>query len=111
MEWLFVKKYAIRLFFTFTLILLGGCTIDQKNEEQQIVNKATETTIQYFREKENLDVVITKHKFAPKDFQSIWISGHVKDDKNKKFSADVEYANDYHIGSISTTKNFELKHD
>jgi hypothetical protein len=106
-----VKKYSIRLFFIFTLILLGGCTLDQKNEEQQIVNKATETTIQYFKEKENLDVVITKHKFAPKDFQSVWVSGHVKDDKNKKFSADVEYANDYHIGSISTTKNFELKHD
>ena len=106
-----MKKHAIRLFFIFTLILLGGCTLDQKNEEQQIVNKATETTIQYFKEKENLDVVITKHKFAPKDFQSVWVSGHVKDDKNKKFSADVEYANDYHIGSISTTKNFELKHD
>ena len=78
-----MKKYAIRLFFIFTLILLGGCTLDQKNEEQQIVNKATETTIQYFKEKENLDVVITKHKFAPKDFQSVWVSGHVKDDKNK----------------------------
>ena len=106
-----MKKYAIRLFFIFTLILLGGCKINQKNEEQQIINKATETTIQYFKEKENLDVVITKHQFAPKEFQSVWISGHVKDDKNKKFSADVEYANDYHIGSISTTKNFELKHD
>lgn len=105
-----MKKYAIRLFFIFTFILLGGCTIDQKNEEQQIVNKATETTIQYFKEKENLDVVITKHKFAPKDFQSVWISGHVKDDKNKTFSAAVEYANDYHIGSISTSEGFDLKH-
>lgn len=104
-----MKKYAIRLFFIFTLILLGGCTVDQKNEEQQIVNKATETTIQYFKEKENLDVVITKHQFAPKDFQSVWISGHVKDDKNKTFSADVEYANDYHIGSISTSEGFDLK--
>ncbi|MBE7115760.1 DUF1433 domain-containing protein [Bacillus paranthracis] len=104
-----MKKYAIRLFFIFTLILLGGCTIDQKNEEQQIVNKATETTIQYFKEKENLDVVITKHQFAPKDFQSVWISGHVKDDKNKTFSAAVEYANDYHIGSISTSEGFDLK--
>ncbi|MGR9633783.1 DUF1433 domain-containing protein [Bacillus cereus] len=99
----------MRLFFIFTLILLGGCTVDQKNEEQQIVNKATETTIQYFKEKENLDVVITKHQFAPKDFQSVWVSGHVKDDKNKKFSADVEYANDYHIGSISTSEGFDLK--
>ncbi|MEI2315048.1 DUF1433 domain-containing protein [Bacillus paramobilis] len=105
-----MKKYGIRLFFIFTLILLGGCTIDQNNEEQQIVNKATETTIQYFKEKENLDVVITKHKFAPKDFQSVWISGHVKDDKNKTFSAAVEYANDYHIGSISTSEGFDLKH-
>ncbi|ADY20428.1 DUF1433 domain-containing protein [Bacillus paranthracis] len=104
-----MKKHAIRLFFIFTLILLGGCTVDQKNEEQQIVNKATETTIQYFKEKENLDVVITKHQFAPKDFQSVWVSGHVKDDKNKKFSADVEYANDYHIGSISTSEGFDLK--
>ncbi|MDA1806101.1 DUF1433 domain-containing protein [Bacillus cereus group sp. BY32LC] len=104
-----MKKYGIRLFFIFTLILLGGCTINQKNEEQQIINKATETTIQYFKEKENLDVVITKHQFAPKDFQSVWISGHVKDDKNKTFSADVEYANDYHIGSISTSEGFDLK--
>ncbi|MGG4310552.1 DUF1433 domain-containing protein [Bacillus anthracis] len=106
-----MKKTSFFLFFIFILSILGGCTMDKKNEEQQIVNKATETTIQYFKEKENLDVVITKHKFAPKDFQSVWVSGHVKDDKNKKFSADVEYANDYHIGSISTTKNFELKHD
>ncbi|MCP1162419.1 DUF1433 domain-containing protein [Bacillus sp. 1813sda1] len=104
-----MKKYGIRLFFIFTFILLVRCTIDQKNEEQQIVNKATETTIQYFKEKENLDVVITKHKFAPKDFQSVWISGHVKDDKNKTFSAAVEYANDYHIGSISTSEGFDLK--
>ena len=103
------EKYGIRLFFIFTLILLGGCTINQKNEEQQIINKATETTIQYFKEKENLDIVITKHQFAPKDFQSVWISGHVKDDKNKTFSADVEYANDYHIGSISTSEGFDLK--
>ncbi len=53
--------------------------------------------------------MITKHQFAPKDFQSVWVSGHVKDDKNKKFSADVEYANDYHIGSISTSEGFDLK--
>ncbi|HFK1516455.1 TPA: DUF1433 domain-containing protein [Bacillus cereus] len=104
-----IKKISFCLLFILILSTLGGCTINQKNEEQQIVNKATETTIQYFKEKENLDVVITKHKFAPKDFQSVWISGHVKDDKNKTFSADVEYANDYHIGSISTSEGFDLK--
>ncbi|UOB80001.1 DUF1433 domain-containing protein [Bacillus sp. ZJS3] len=104
-----IKKISFCLLFILILSTLGGCTINQKNEEQQIVNKATETTIQYFKEKENLEVVITKHKFAPKDFQSVWISGHVKDDKNKTFSAAVEYANNYHIGSISTSEGFDLK--
>ncbi|GAB6442560.1 hypothetical protein bcgnr5380_34540 [Bacillus cereus] len=83
--------------------------MDQKNEEQQIVNKATETTIQHFKEKEDLEVIITSHKFAPNDFQTVFINGHVKDDKNKTFSAAVEYANDYHIGSISTSEGFDLK--
>ncbi|PGZ08351.1 hypothetical protein COE30_13245 [Bacillus cereus] len=105
-----MKKYSIRLFFIFTLILLGGCTIDQKNDEQQIVNQAKETTIQYFKEKHNLDVVITGHEFSPNDFQTVFIDGHVKGDKSKTFGVGVEYGGgEYNIGSISTT-NFSLKH-
>ncbi len=103
-----MKKYAIRLFFTFTLILLGGCTIDQKNTEQQIVNKATEETIQYFKEKENLEVTITNHRFHSNDIETIFITGHIKDDTNKKFTTSIDYKDDYNIGSISTT-NFSLK--
>ncbi|HFF3190958.1 DUF1433 domain-containing protein [Bacillus cereus] len=106
-----IKFKKISFYFLLILVFatLEGCTVDNKKEEQLIVDKATETTIQYFKEKENLEVVITKHKFAPKDFQSVWISGHVKDDKNKTFSAAVEYANNYHIGSISTSEGFDLK--
>ena len=105
------EKYAIRLFFTFTLILLGGCTIDQKNEEQQIVNKAKETTIQYFKEKHNLDVVITGHSFPPNDFQTVFIDGYVKDDKSKEFSVDVEFGDgEYRVGSISRSENFKLNY-
>ncbi|AZJ19234.1 hypothetical protein CT694_05815 [Bacillus wiedmannii bv. thuringiensis] len=106
-----MKKYGIRLFFIFTLILLGGCTIDQKNEEQQIVNQATETTIQYFKEKHNLDVVITGHSFPPNDFQTVFIDGYVKDDKSKEFSVDVEFGDgEYRVGSISRSKNFKLNY-
>ncbi|HGA0508476.1 TPA: DUF1433 domain-containing protein [Bacillus pacificus] len=103
-----MKKYAIRLFFIFTFILLGGCTIDQKNEEQQIVNKATEETIQYFKEKENLEVTITNHRFPSNDIETIFITDHIKDDTNKKFTTSIDYKDDYNIGSISTT-NFSLK--
>ncbi|WP_035414559.1 hypothetical protein [Bacillus sp. UNC437CL72CviS29] len=107
-----IKRRRV-IFYLISIVIitiLGGCNMDQKKEEQQIVEIANETIIKYFKEKENLDVAITKHEFAPKDFQSVWISGHVKDDKNKRFSADVEYANDYHIGSITTSEGFELKY-
>ncbi|PWN17524.1 hypothetical protein CU072_00620 [Bacillus thuringiensis] len=105
-----MKKYAIRLFFIFTLILLGGCTIDQKNTEQQIVEKAEERTIQYFKEKQDLDVVITDYRFAPSDLKGIFISGYIKNDESKTFNITIEYGGDeYTIGSISTSENLHLK--
>ena len=105
-----MKKYAIRLFFTFTLILLGGCTIDQKNTEQQIVEKAEERTIQYFKEKQDLGVVITDYRFGPSDLQGIFISGYIKNDESKIFNITIEYGGDeYTIGSISTSENLHLK--
>lgn len=106
-----MKKFGIRLFFIFTLILLGGCTIDKKNDEQQIVNQAKETTIQYFKEKHNLDVVITGHEFPPSDFQAVFITGYVKDDKSQEFSVEVEFAGGkYKIGSISRSENLKLNY-
>ncbi|EJR57118.1 hypothetical protein IIM_00227 [Bacillus cereus VD107] len=105
-----MKKYGIRLFVIFTLILLGGCTIDKKNEEQKIVEKAKERTIQYFKEKQDLDVVITGYRFGPSDLQGIFISGYIKNDESKAFNITIEYGGDeYTIGSISTSENLHLK--
>ena len=64
---------------------------DKKNAEQKIVEKANETAVKYFKEKENLDVVITGYEFAPSDFQTVFIKGHVKDDKTQAFTVHVEY--------------------
>ncbi|MGG2933734.1 hypothetical protein ABEO66_06055 [Bacillus pacificus] len=106
-----IKKISFFLFFIFILSILGGCMIDQKNEEQQIVNEAKETTIQYFKEKHNLDVVITGHSFPPNDFQTVFIDGYVKDDKSKEFSVDVEFGDgEYRVGSISRSENFKLNY-
>ncbi|MBO1628501.1 hypothetical protein J4P90_25615 [Bacillus sp. SY8(2021)] len=91
-------------------MMIGGCNMNKNNEEQKIVKKAEEVTIKYFKEKENLEVVITGHKFAPSDFQTVFINGHIKDDESKTFSADVEYGGEkYHVGSMSHSKNLELK--
>ncbi|MBE7127121.1 hypothetical protein [Bacillus mycoides] len=96
-----IKKISFFLFFTFILSILGGCTIDQKNTEQQIVEKAQERTIQYFKEKQDLDVVITDYRFGPSDLQGIFISGYIKNDESKTFNIT--------IGSISTSENLHLK--
>ena len=98
-----IKKLVFSILYIY-FKYFRGCTIDQKNEEQQIINKAKEETIKYFKEEENVDVTITKYKFTPNDLQTIFISGYVTDDKNKEFSVAVEYANNYHISTISTTK-------
>ncbi|ACO27138.1 hypothetical protein ABE42_32575 [Bacillus thuringiensis] len=106
-----IQKFSFHLLFILILGTLGGCTMDQKNTEQQIVNKAKETTIQYFKEKHNLDVVITGHSFPPNDFQTVFIDGYVKDDKSKEFSVDVEFGDgEYRVGSISRSENFKLNY-
>ncbi|MGE1011412.1 hypothetical protein CN556_15215 [Bacillus wiedmannii] len=105
-----IKKISFFLFFIFISSILGGCTIDQKNTEQQIVEKAQERTIQYFKEKQDLDVVITDYRFAPSDLQGIFISGYIKNDESKTFNITIEYGGDeYTIGSISTSENLHLK--
>ncbi|MBG9841054.1 MULTISPECIES: hypothetical protein [Bacillus cereus group] len=105
-----IKKISFFLFFIFILSILGGCTINQKNEEQQIVEKAQERTIQYFKEKQDLDVVITNYRFGPSDLQGIFISGYIKNDESKTFNITIEYGGDeYTIGSISTSENLHLK--
>ncbi|NWK69009.1 hypothetical protein HWX41_07825 [Bacillus paramycoides] len=107
-------KISFYLFFVFTLSILGGCSMDQnqkqKSEEQQIIDKATERTVNFFKEKQNLEVVITDHEFGPSDLQVIFISGYVKDDKGKTFDVAVQYGgNKYTIGSISKSENLQLK--
>lgn len=110
------KKVLFSLILMILITIFGGCTMENKQEkqekqqEQQVIDKAKEETIKYFKETEGLDVTITKHKFGPKDFQTILISGYVTNDKSKKFTASVQYANDYHIGSISASNNFDFKH-
>ncbi|WP_035414557.1 hypothetical protein [Bacillus sp. UNC437CL72CviS29] len=112
-----IKKFSFCLLFILILSSLGGCNMDQENKEkqvtkeQQVIKEAKETTVKYFKEKQDLDVVVTGHKFGPKDLQSIYISGHVKDDKSKTFNITIQYGGDeYTIGSISKSKSLELKY-
>ena len=106
-----IKKFSFFLLFILILSTLVGCNMDQKNKEEKWVKEAKATTITYFKEKQDLDVVITGHEFGPKDLQSIYISGHVKDDRDKTFNITIQYNGDkYTIGSISKSKSLKLKY-
>ncbi|MEH7785666.1 DUF1433 domain-containing protein, partial [Bacillus thuringiensis] len=52
--------------------------MQENNKEKQIVDKATEKTINYFKEKQNLDVTITDYRFPSNDLESVFITGHIK---------------------------------
>ena len=43
--------------------------MNNKTNEEEIVAKAEEVTIKYFKEREELDVVITGHEFSPMIFK------------------------------------------
>ncbi|AST04838.1 DUF1433 domain-containing protein [Bacillus thuringiensis] len=83
--------------------------MQENNKEKQIVDKATEKTINYFKEKQNLDVTITDYRFPSNDLESVFITGHIKDDESKEFTATIDYNNNYNVGSVST--NFSLKNN
>jgi hypothetical protein len=91
-------------FFVFSLLLvtvsflIGGCKMQKTDEKKEILKKAEEVTIKHFKEKENVDVTITESKFdSGIGVNTVFVSGHVKGDKNKKISADVQYKNNYKI--------------
>ena len=102
-----IEKFSFHLLFILILGTLGD-VLWIKNTEQPIVEKANETTIKYFKEKENLDVVITGYEFAPSDFQTVFIKGHVKDDKTQAFTLHVEYGDsDYRVTSRTYSESLE----
>ncbi|HFK1475160.1 TPA: DUF1433 domain-containing protein [Bacillus paranthracis] len=102
-----IRKFTFFVFFIFVSTIIGGCNMQENNKEKQIVDKATEKTINYFKEKQNLDVTITDYRFPSNDLESVFITGHIKDDESKEFTATIDYNNNYNVGSVST--NFSLK--
>ncbi|PFE06017.1 hypothetical protein COE15_02285 [Bacillus cereus] len=100
------------LFVIFLLILgMGSCTVYElykathpytEKEEQEIKEKASKAAIEYFKVKENLDIVVTKVEFS-NDISGSWINvdGYVSGDKKKEVSANVDYKNDYNVTSYN----------
>ncbi|OAX50835.1 hypothetical protein [Paenibacillus sp. AD87] len=90
---IFNKKYLALAFlfiwFSFTSTVLSGC---MSGEQRDILQKAEETSLTYFKENYGIDVEFTNHKFIPADLsQTVSLTGYVKGDKDQEVFAMVDY--------------------
>ncbi|WP_243765181.1 hypothetical protein [Bacillus arachidis] len=102
-----MKKRYLFLIIVIILIFFGGYKYrEHKNEqkEQVIKDKAEKVAIQYFKEQENIDITVTEFEFAPSDFGSIFVSGHVTNEPTRKILVDVNYKDNYKVESTGLDK-------
>ncbi|SDY39632.1 MULTISPECIES: hypothetical protein [unclassified Bacillus (in: firmicutes)] len=96
------------LLITFLLILgISSCAVYKfykvthpysEQEENEIKEKASKATVEYFKTKKNWDITVTKVEFsADITSSSITVDGYVTDDKKKEVYASVDYRNDYEV--------------
>lgn len=77
------------IWFSFAFIVLSGC---MSNEQKEIVQKAEEVSLAYFKENYGIDVDFTDHKFIPADLShTVSLTGYVKSNKDQEIFAMVDY--------------------
>ncbi|PFM56496.1 hypothetical protein COJ48_28350 [Bacillus cereus] len=107
-----MKKFLLKPIVIFAIILISitSCTafkvINAVNpllsmsskEEQQIKNKASQATIDYFKKEKNLDVTITEVEFSSMTGAgTIFVNGHLSNNKQEEISARVYWKDDYRV--------------
>ena len=84
-------KGFIALIIMVTLIL-GGCSNMKESEKQALYQEAESSVVQYFKQKYELDVVITSKELLPEMAVSqIGLKGHVKDHEDQSFGISYDY--------------------
>ncbi|MCP1136459.1 hypothetical protein NKT34_24455 [Paenibacillus polysaccharolyticus] len=81
--------FALMMVFT---ILLGGCQKMTESEKQALYQEAEKVVVQHFKEKFELDVVVTSKELLPEMAMSqIGLKGHVKDHDDQTFGISYDY--------------------
>lgn len=78
------------LLLTFlSLTIICGC---MSSEKKEIIQKAEEVSLVYFKETYGIDVVFTDHKFIPADLShTVSLTGYVQGHKDHEIFAMVDY--------------------
>ncbi|WP_166244898.1 DUF1433 domain-containing protein [Paenibacillus turpanensis] len=75
-------------------------------EKSEIIKKAEQAAANHFKEKYNLDVEFTDHKFEPKEFASVKVYGNVKGEPEDTLDASVNFADNYSVGPVSLPQKY-----
>ncbi|ADY20412.1 hypothetical protein P4U05_16690 [Bacillus paranthracis] len=94
-----LKKKNIIILIMITIITLTiGCTLKVMHDRNVENEKATIAAIEHIKKKENIDVIVTKVDIRPAvSGGMIRVSGHVKDQKNRKFFVSISKRQNYSI--------------
>ncbi|ENB9403087.1 MULTISPECIES: hypothetical protein [Bacillus cereus group] len=92
------KKNIIFLIILAIIFLAIGCTTSFIYDRNITKEKAAEVAIQHIKTRENIDVIVTKVDIRPAvSGGMIRVSGHVKDQKNRKFFVSISKRQNYSI--------------
>ncbi|MBM7644064.1 archaellum component FlaF (FlaF/FlaG flagellin family) [Scopulibacillus daqui] len=82
------------------IILIAGVYLKHKQGEREIADRAAKKVKVFFKEKRNLDVVITDYEVSPMGGMDLF--GHVKGDKKRNIDALVDITDNGKIITISS---------
>lgn len=83
------KSFFLFLILGTVALTLIGC---MSSEKKEIIQKAEEVSLAYFKETYGIDVVFTDHNFIPADLShTVSLTGYVKGHKDQEIFAMVDY--------------------
>ncbi|USK98016.1 hypothetical protein [Bacillus tropicus] len=94
-----LKKKNIIILIMITIITLTiGCTLKVMHDRNVEKEKAAIAATEHMKKKENIDVIVTKVDIRPAvSGGMIRVSGHVKDQKNRKFFVSISKRQNYSV--------------
>lgn len=92
------RRNILLLFFVAIIVLTISYIISSIHDKNITKEKAATAAIEHIKKKENIDVIVTKVDIRPAvSGGMIRVSGHVKDQKNRKFFVSISKRQNYSV--------------
>ncbi|MNL15879.1 hypothetical protein D3C87_1368920 [compost metagenome] len=97
-----MKKKIILGILAAIILVIGGYYVFIKLEDKEIARQATEVATHYFKDKYNLELIITDYQIYPSYVNDeVVLSSHIKGDEEAFLSISLDYTDDYKLTGVS----------